>query len=205
LQGCWAQWACMLTRVDRVADQAAIAGQADTAAVGGSLLAVLPELLQARALATPLVIPSVASSAAKAKRLVPRMTWRHPSPERRAFTGPSCCLRERRSFLHLHGADSLAGPRIFHSATGSCSSLPWPDSVLADVRASLFRATPFSSTMTSTALPEDSFSTHFSSVDFPRLLSAARHSCHSTARCLITSLTIPRQKRDQRSLPMPPD
>ena len=205
MHGCWAQWACMLTRVDPVADQAAIAGQAGTAAVGGSLLAVLPELLQARALATPLVIPSVASSATKARRLVPHMTSRHPLLERRASTGLFCSLRERRSSLHLHGADSLTGPRIFHSATDSCSSLPRLDSVLTDARASVFRATRFSSTMTSTALPGDSFSPHFSWVDFPRLLSAARHSCHSTTGCLITSLTIPRQKRDQRSLPMPRD
>src|ERR1700693_2432196 len=195
----------MLTRVDRVADQAAIAGQAGTAAVGWCLVGGLSGLLQVRALATPLVIPSVASSAAKARRLAPRMTWRPPSPKRRPSAGPSCSLRERRSSLHLHGADSLAGPRIFHSATGSCSSLPRPDSDLADARASVFRATPFSSTMTSTALPGDFFSTHFSSVDFPRLLLAVRHSCHSTTRCLITSLTIPRQKRAQRTLPMPPD
>src|ERR1700722_103922 len=195
----------MLTRVDQVADQAAIAGQAGTAAVGGSLLAVLPELLQARALATPLVIPSVASSAAKARRLVPRITWRHPSPERRASTRPSCSLRGRRSSLHLHDAEFLAGPRIFRSATGSCSSLPGPDSAWADARASVFRATPFSSTMTSVALPGDSFSTHFPSVDFPGPLTPIRSSCHSTTRCLITSLTIPRQKRDQRGFPMPPD
>jgi hypothetical protein len=42
----------MLTRVDPVADQAAIAGQAGTAAMGASLLAVLPEVLEARALTT---------------------------------------------------------------------------------------------------------------------------------------------------------
>jgi hypothetical protein len=58
---------------------------------------------------------------------------------------------------------------IFASATGSCSSLPGPDSDLADARALVFRATA-SSTMISTALPGDSFSIHFSSVDFPLVL-----------------------------------
>jgi hypothetical protein len=135
----------MLTRVDPVADQAAMAGQVGTAAMGDFLLAVLLEVLEARALATLLVIPSVASSAVKARGLVPRMTWRHPSPERRASTRPLRNVRERRSSLHLHGADSLVGPKIFHSATGFCSSLPGPDSALANPPALVFRATPFSS------------------------------------------------------------
>lgn len=68
---------------------------------------------------------------------------------------------------------------------------PRPGFGFADARASVFRATA-SSTMISTALPADSFSAHFSSVDFPGPLSAARHSCHSMIRGLITSLTIPR-------------
>ena len=60
--------------------QAGTVGRAGTVATGVSLLAVLPELLQAGALATPFVNPLVTSSAAKARHLVPRMTWRHPSP-----------------------------------------------------------------------------------------------------------------------------
>src|ERR1700730_3590163 len=124
----------MLTRVDPVADQAAIAGQAGTSAMGGSLLAVLPEFLEALALATPLVIPSVASSVVKTRGLVLHMTWRRPPPGRRASTVPSCSLRKHRSCLHLLGTDSLAGRKIFHSATGSCSSLPGPDSHFVDAR-----------------------------------------------------------------------
>jgi hypothetical protein len=42
LAGLLGTMACMLTRVDPVADQAAMAAQAGTAVVGGSLLAVLP-------------------------------------------------------------------------------------------------------------------------------------------------------------------
>ena len=67
------------------------------------------------------------------------MTWRRPSPAQRSCTGKSCNFRDRRSSLHLHGTDSLTGPSmIFPSATGSCSSLPGPDSDLADARASVF-------------------------------------------------------------------
>ena len=101
----------------------------------------------------------------------PKRSSFRPSRAQRSCTGKSCNFRDRRSSLHLHGTDSLTGPSmIFASATGSCSSLPGPDSDLADARALVFRATASSSTMISTALPGDSFSIHFSSVDFPLVL-----------------------------------
>jgi hypothetical protein len=61
----------MLVRVDPVA----VAGQTVTVAAADSLLIVLPDILQAGVLATQSAIPSVTSSASKAKRLVLRMTW----------------------------------------------------------------------------------------------------------------------------------
>ena len=158
--------------------------------------------------ATHLAIRSVTSSATTAKRLVPRMTQGRPSPARRCCTGKSCSSRDRRSSLHLHASESITGPSmIFRSATGSCSSLPGPDSDWADARTSGFRANVSPSTMISTALLGDSYSTHFSSLNFPGPFSAARHSCHSTTRGLTTCLTIPRQpprqKRAQDSPPVP--